>query len=85
MQNGQTEPKVYVYTPQALFVHSKKNIKKEKPIGFSTANYLQPLSHCVTAPLTQGSRFLRDYYLLFLFVVGAIFIFEKGIGKIDAE
>ena len=32
MQNGQTEPKVYIDTPQALFVHSKKLLKKEKPI-----------------------------------------------------
>ena len=32
MQNGQTEPKLYVYTAKALFVHSKKNRKKEKPI-----------------------------------------------------
>ena len=32
MQNGQTEPKLYVYTTQALFVHSKKHSKKkEKP------------------------------------------------------
>jgi len=31
MQNGQTETKLYVYTTKALFVHSKKDIKKEKP------------------------------------------------------
>jgi len=30
MQNGQTEAKLYVYTTKTLFVHSKKNIKKEK-------------------------------------------------------
>ena len=30
MQNGQTEPKLYVYTTQALFVHSKKHSKKRK-------------------------------------------------------
>ena len=35
MQNGQTEPKLYVYTTQVLFVHSKKGIKKEKPKIFS--------------------------------------------------
>ena len=28
MQNGQTEPKLYVYTTQVLFVHSKKGIVK---------------------------------------------------------
>ena len=67
---------VYRYCESArLFI--AKRTKKEKPIGFSTANYLQPLSHCVTAPLTQGSRFLRDYYLLFLFAVGAIFTFPN--------
>ena len=40
MQNGQTEPKLYVYTTQALFVHSKKGINKEKPnfFGFSSLN-----------------------------------------------
>ena len=31
MQNGQTEPKLYVYTTKGLFVHSKKDINKEKP------------------------------------------------------
>ena len=34
MQNGQTEPKLYVYTTQALFVHSKKNKKKKSPKAF---------------------------------------------------
>ena len=30
MQNGQTEPKLYVDTTKALFVHSKKHLKKRK-------------------------------------------------------
>ena len=38
MQNGQTETMLYVYTTQALFVHSKKNEKRktENLFGFST-------------------------------------------------
>ena len=30
MQNEQTEPKLYMDTTKALFVHSKKNLKKRK-------------------------------------------------------
>ena len=39
MQNEQTEPKLYVDTTQALFVHSKKN-KKENPLWVFNIGYL---------------------------------------------
>ena len=53
------------------FVRSKKNIKKEKPQAFQ---------HLITIPqsLRDSSLYTRepfssDYYLFFLFAVGAIF------------
>ena len=42
MQNGQTEPKLYVDTTQALFVHSKKNKKRKPFMGFQHQIFNNP-------------------------------------------
>ena len=77
MQNGQTEPKLYVYTTQALFVHSKKNKKRKAQRLFFIRNLTIPQL------LRDSSLYIRerepldsDYYLLFLFAVGAFFTFR---------
>ena len=72
MQNGQTEPKLYVYTTKALFVHSKKNTKKENPSRIFIIKHLIRLvpRHL---PLKGKALKKRNFNYIFSFCVRRYF------------